>query len=154
MSPQIVDFAIWMLFSKAHKTGGRVKHLLCQGFRKDVSFYSVRRDENPTSAIPDVVSTYPNSHVKSIKASPWPQVLMLMGKERDRVMIDLILDCGIFLPVGSGHGSYYQLSGKSISSNTVLLFMQTVYDRSTPERNPNSSKFTSTNPQVSPRTPG
>jgi len=37
-----------------------------------------------------------------------------MGKDGERTMMDLILDCGIFLPVRSGHGSYYQLSGKSI----------------------------------------
>ena len=35
------------------------------------------------------------------------------------VMIDLILDCGIFIPVGSGHGNYYQLSGEFLSFSAV-----------------------------------
>jgi telomerase reverse transcriptase len=72
----------------------------------------LHRDENITFAIPGVISAYPNSHVTSIKAAPWPQVLALMGKEGERVMIDLILDCGIFLPVKNGRGNYHQLSGR------------------------------------------
>ena len=47
----------------------------------------------------------------SMKAAPWPQVLALMGKEGERTMIDLLLDCGIFLPLESGRGNYHQLSG-------------------------------------------
>jgi len=47
-----------------------------------------------------------------LKSSPWPQILALMGKKGQRMMIDLILDCGIFVPVESGHGNYFQLSGK------------------------------------------
>ena len=74
----------------------------------------IHQDQNVPSAIPGIISTYPNSHVTSMKASPWPQVLALMGKEGERAMIDLILDCGIFLPVESGRGSFYQLSGKLI----------------------------------------
>jgi telomerase reverse transcriptase len=66
-----------------------------------------------TSAIPGLQSTYPNSHVTSMKSRPWPQVLLLMGKEGERAMIDLILDCGIFLDVGSGRGVYHQLCGRS-----------------------------------------
>lgn len=107
---QIVDFSIWLLFSKAGN--GRPQHLLCQGFRKEVSARSVRRDGPVISAIPGLISTYPNSHVTSMTASPWPQVLGLMGKEGEKAMIDLILDCGIFLPFENGRGNYHQLSGK------------------------------------------
>lgn len=110
---QIVDFAIWLLFSKLHAPNGRVDHLLCQGFKKDISRRTINLGETTGSAIPGVVSTYPNSHVTSMKARPWPQVLLLMGKEGERAMIDLILDCGIFLPVESGHGTFHQLSGRS-----------------------------------------
>jgi hypothetical protein len=71
----------------------------------------VHRGENAGSSIAGVLSIHPNSHVTSIKADPWPQVLALMGKEGERAMIDLLLDCGIYLAVGSGHGTYHQLSG-------------------------------------------
>jgi telomerase reverse transcriptase len=118
---QIVDIAIWMLFSKAHASNGRVHHLICQGFRKDLSSRSVHRGENVTSAIQGVISTYPNSHVTSLKAWPWPEILALLGKEGERVMIDLILDCGIFLRLGSGHGNYHQLSGQPTTHSVPLL---------------------------------
>jgi telomerase reverse transcriptase len=114
---------IWLLFCKDRTTNGRVKHLLCQGFQKDISARLVHRGQNAGSAIPGVLSVHPNSHVTSIKADPWPQVLALMGKEGERAMIDLILDCGIFLVVGSGRGAYQQLSGKScglISWNSLM----------------------------------
>jgi telomerase reverse transcriptase len=117
---QIVDFAIYMLFSKAHKSNGKVNHLLCQGFRKNATSRSVHRDENATSAIPGIISTYPNIHVTSIKASPWPEILALLGKEGERVMIDLILNCGIFLRLASGRGSYHQLSGQSTTHSLPL----------------------------------
>jgi telomerase reverse transcriptase len=50
-----------------------------------------------------------------LKSSPWPQILALMGKEGQRMMIDLILDCGIFVAIESGNGNYFQLSGKYFS---------------------------------------
>lgn len=105
-----MDFAIWLLFSKSHS--GRVQHLLCQGFQKDVLHKTINQGENAGSSIPGVVSTYPNSHVTEMKARPWPQVLLLMGKEGERAMIDLILDCGVFLAVEKGHGTFNQLSGR------------------------------------------
>jgi telomerase reverse transcriptase len=71
----------------------------------------VNRDKYSASAIPGVVSVYPNHYVTSLKEPPWPQVLALMGKDGQRAMIDLILDCGIYVPTIGGHGNYYQLSG-------------------------------------------
>lgn len=59
-----------------------------------------------------MVSDQTNSHVTSMKASPWPQVLALMGKEGEKVMIDLVLETGIFPALAGGQGTYYQLSGK------------------------------------------
>jgi telomerase reverse transcriptase len=46
-----------------------------------------------------------------MKDAPWPQVLALMGKDGERTMIDLLLGCGVFLPVGNSRGNYHQLSG-------------------------------------------
>jgi telomerase reverse transcriptase len=106
-----------MIYSKNTSSNDRVKHLLAQGFRKDVSSRSVHRAENIASAIPGVISTYPNNHVTAMKTSPWPEILGLMGKQGEKVMIDLILGCGIFLPLESGRGSYHQLSGKSSAFN-------------------------------------
>ena len=72
----------------------------------------VNQDQGPTFAIPGVVSTYPNSHVTSMKTKPWSQILLLMGKEGEKMMVDLILDCGIFVKTDSGSGVYHQLCGQ------------------------------------------
>jgi telomerase reverse transcriptase len=103
---------IWLLFSKDRISNGWVKHLRCQGFQKDISSRSLHRGEDAASSIPGVLSIHPNSHVISIKADPWPRVLALMGREGEKAMIDLLLDCGIFVAVESGRGTYHQLSGK------------------------------------------
>ncbi len=63
-------------------------------------------------AIPGVVSHYPNDHVNTLKGSVWTRLLSLLGKEADRLMLDLILDHDIFVPVANGSGNYYQLSGE------------------------------------------
>ncbi|KAG9231545.1 hypothetical protein BJ875DRAFT_115307 [Amylocarpus encephaloides] len=119
---EIVDFAIWLLFSKNAGAGhgGRVHHLLCQGYQKHASSHMVNRDENFTSAIPGIVSTYPNGHVTSMKTAPWPQILLLVGTEGERAMVDLILDCGVFVEVGDGRGIYHQLCGLPLSELQVL----------------------------------
>jgi len=113
---QIVDFAIWQLFSRNSSTGGRNLHLLCQGFRRDVGV----RGQGAPSAIPGIASTHLNSHVTSMKLMPWPRVLVLLGNEGERAMIDLLLDCAIFVPVPNSHGVYNQLSGKSKSQCPIL----------------------------------
>jgi telomerase reverse transcriptase len=72
----------------------------------------MNRAENATSAIPGIVSVCPNNHVSSIKSDPWPQVLLLMGNAGEKMMVDLLLDCGLFVEVASGCETYHQLSGK------------------------------------------
>ncbi|KAK5002467.1 Telomerase reverse transcriptase, partial [Cryomyces antarcticus] len=46
-----------------------------------------------------------------MKHQPWSNLLPLLGNGGDRIMIDLILDCGIFIPVEGGAGNLQQLSG-------------------------------------------
>jgi telomerase reverse transcriptase len=74
----------------------------------------VDREVYAASSIPGIVSTCPNSHVASMKADPWPQILMLMGKEGEKMMVDLILDCGVFVEIGNGRETYHQLSGECV----------------------------------------
>ena len=86
--------------------------MLCQGYRRNVTTRAIQRDEVDFCTIPGLVSTSPNDHVEAMKAAPWPRVLATMGKEGEKTMIDLILDCGIFLPIKTGRGNYHQLSGE------------------------------------------
>ncbi|KUJ22915.1 uncharacterized protein LY89DRAFT_313971 [Mollisia scopiformis] len=130
---EIIDFSIWLMFSKTQKFNGRVQHLLCQGFQKDATARHMNREEHATSAIPGIVSTYPNVHVTSMKAWPWPQFLALFGRQGEKMMIDLILDCGIFVPVENAHGSYYQLSGQPLSE--IQMIGQRPHARSMAKKN-------------------
>ncbi|EPE28186.1 hypothetical protein GLAREA_04977 [Glarea lozoyensis ATCC 20868] len=105
----IVDFAIWLLFSRGNTISGRVQHLLCQGYQRDANSRMMNRAENA-----------PNNHVSTIKSDPWPQVLLLMGNEGEKMMLDLLLDCGLFVEVTNGCETYHQLSGLPLNDLQTL----------------------------------
>jgi telomerase reverse transcriptase len=45
---------------------------------------------------------------------------MLLGKEGERIMIDLLVDCAIFRSVKAGKGNLYQMGGSPISELETL----------------------------------
>ncbi|KAL0475706.1 Telomerase ribonucleoprotein complex RNA binding domain-containing protein, partial [Neurospora intermedia] len=127
----IVDFVIWLLFSRGSRSGffrektktgngwPGPRHLLCDGFRKGVPPQG-RSGEMATTAghqhqIPGVYAVHQNSCVKVLKEAPWPQFLMLLGKEGERIMLDLLLDCAVFVSVKEGKGNLVQVSGIPVS---------------------------------------
>jgi telomerase reverse transcriptase len=71
-------------------------------------------ENSGTCAIPGVIPICPNRHVTTLKGLLWKQILQLLGRDGEEVMISLIVDCGIFLPLGFGRGNFYQLSGQQI----------------------------------------
>lgn len=100
-----MDFVIWLLFTR-DKSSSWPKHLLCDGFRKGAG-----NGDKGWSNIPGLFCRFPNSNVKTLKDAPWPHVLALLGQSGERVMIDMLVDCSVFLPLQAGYGNYYQLSG-------------------------------------------
>ncbi|KAK8126658.1 RNA-directed DNA polymerase [Apiospora kogelbergensis] len=117
---EIVDFVIWMLFSKAKNTGTWPKHLLCDGFRRNHNSRLQGPSTNNAVNIPGIFSIYPNQRVERLKQSPWPEVLKLLGDSGDRIMMDLLLDSSVFLSVGSSQGNYYQISGQPLYDTELL----------------------------------
>ena len=127
----IVDFVIWLLFSRSgsrarEKTGGNnngngyhgPKHLLCDGFRKGVAPPQSRSGEvggGGHHQIPGVYAVHTNNCVRALKETPWPQFLLLLGKEGERIMLDLLLDCAVFVAVKEGKGNLVQVSGVPVS---------------------------------------
>ncbi|KAF2854627.1 hypothetical protein T440DRAFT_239438 [Plenodomus tracheiphilus IPT5] len=111
---QIVDFAIWCLFKRS--TTHRPSHLLCHGFERG-AYSNRRRDDGyePACSIPGLLERYPNSQVKELKAPTWCRLHALLGPGGDRLMVELLLDCSIFLPVEGNSGNLYQLSGFPLS---------------------------------------
>ncbi|KAM0667452.1 hypothetical protein ACQRIU_003317 [Beauveria bassiana] len=106
---EIVDFIIWLLFSRDKSGFSGPKHLLCDGYRR--SAHERAELEN----IPGVFRRYPNDQVASLKASPWPQLLALLGQSGEKIMIDMLVDCSIFVAIEPGWNNFYQISGYPIS---------------------------------------
>ncbi|EFY88706.1 telomerase reverse transcriptase, putative [Metarhizium acridum CQMa 102] len=103
---ELVDFVIWSLFNREKTPGAWPKNLLCDGFRKRTK----EGDPHGTS-IADIYSLYPNHHAAALRRKPWPQVLALLGRSGQRVMVDLLIQRSIFVAIDEGIGNYYQISG-------------------------------------------
>ncbi|KAG9196339.1 telomerase reverse transcriptase [Alternaria panax] len=114
MQSEVVDFVIWRLFkrSASHKPA----HLLCHGFQRTGN---ARREhdnrENPSSSIPNLQERQPNSYRRTLKEPVWCRLHALLGQGGDRTMIDMLLECSIFIPVNADMGNYCQLSGVPVS---------------------------------------
>ncbi|RYO83600.1 hypothetical protein DL762_006049 [Monosporascus cannonballus] len=117
---EIVDFAIWLLFSKTKASDTWPKHLLCDGFRRNRGSVPPRQARNGEPNIPGLFALHPNPHVDMLKGAPWPQLLLLLGQSGERIMLDLLLDCAIFVPVNAGTNNYFQISGKPLSETELL----------------------------------
>lgn len=131
----LVDFAIWLLFHKTHRHAHRPPHMLCHGFQRASHPRKSNEDHCAIAGIPGIVSHYPNANVNALKGSSWTELLGFLGKEGDRIMLDLILDCGIFLAGDEGQGNYYQLSGTPLTDLQFLgaSALQTKVNNSRPE---------------------
>lgn len=101
-----MDFIIWLLFSRGKSSSNKPQHLLCDGFRRGAG------QQAASCSIQGLYSLYFNERVAILKQTPWPQLLHILGKSGESMMINLLLDCSIFLSVQAGQGNYYQLSGK------------------------------------------
>lgn len=113
---QIVDFIIRSQFRK-HPGQHRPPHVLCHGFER-----ASRPDPNALqpeapSSLSGVLRRYPNSHVEIVKGPVWSALLIALGHGGDRIMIELLMNCGIFAPLDTPSGTCYQLSGKFCWAN-------------------------------------
>jgi len=106
---KVVDFVIWRLFAR-EKTSSWPKHLLCDGFRRHTS-QAIPAEHT----IPGLFVVHDNHRVRTLKAEPWPQLLLLLGQAGERIMIDLLTDCAMFETLDAGKDNLYQLSGVPIS---------------------------------------
>lgn len=113
----LIDFAIWLLFYRVHQQAHRPPHMLCHGYQRASLPRRLNEDHCALAGIPGLVSHYPNENVDALKNGAWTELLGLLGKEGDRIMLDLILECGIFVPVDGGRGNFYQLSGANVETS-------------------------------------
>ena len=105
----MINFAILTLFRRNQGSYFRPAHILCHGFQRASE---MDREYSALSGIPGIVPQYPNRNVSLLKNHLWTQVLRLLGRNAEEIMLHLLLDCGLFVPVSGGKGrTIYQLSG-------------------------------------------
>ncbi|KAG8165152.1 hypothetical protein KVR01_005427 [Diaporthe batatas] len=105
---ELVEHIIWVLFDKKAIPRAKPRHLLCDGFCRQAG------PRQQSCSIPGVYITAPNERVAALKQAPWPQLLLLLGKAGPKIMINILVECAVFLPVEVGQNNYYQLSGSPI----------------------------------------
>lgn len=84
--------------------------MLCHGYQR-TNAPLAGDDQGALPGIPGVLLHYPNSHVGMLKSRRWSDLLNLLGKAGEQIMLELILDCSIYAAIESGTDNYYQLSG-------------------------------------------
>lgn len=108
---QVIDYAIWTLLNKKYKEHYRPPHMLCHGMSKTSSTWQ-NGAMTTSNRIPGVVCNFANEHVESLRGVPWRRVFGLLGKAGGKIMLTLLMDCGLFVPLDKQAGTYYQLSGE------------------------------------------
>ncbi|PGG99055.1 telomerase reverse transcriptase [Blastomyces parvus] len=116
----IVDFAILSLFNRYRGSFYRPPHLLCHGFQRATNQCRPNHEHDPMSGIRGLVPQYPNKNVSTLKNPPWTDVLGLLGRSCEEIMLHLLLDCSVYIEVDEKKGSLYQLSGISLSELKTL----------------------------------
>jgi telomerase reverse transcriptase len=117
---EVVDFVIWSLFHKATAGSLRPKHLLCHGYQRTIAQKGVDRTPAAAPKIEGLILEHANENVQALKQAPWTRILALLGKDGDRMIRNLLLDCAIFLRLSAGKDNYYQVSGVPVTNLTLL----------------------------------
>lgn len=121
----------WKLFNRLYKDVPKPPHMLCHGIvRSSTTWQSGNRPA--TSSIPGLATVCTNEHAESIRGLAWHAILRLLGDGGENVLIDLLLNCGLFVPCDAAQGVYYQLSGAL--SQCSIVRMQADLQRSNFDR--------------------
>ncbi|KAK5108265.1 hypothetical protein LTR62_008649 [Meristemomyces frigidus] len=114
---EIVSFVLWKLFSKP-RNHRRVSHLLCRGYQRSATA-SDGVALIPVPSIPGVVSNGQKSYSDTLRQPPWNALPALLGRKAESVISNMLIDCGIFVPVGKT-SNLLQLSGVPMSELKAL----------------------------------
>ncbi|THZ83173.1 hypothetical protein D6C84_05168 [Aureobasidium pullulans] len=108
---EIVEFAIWQLFRK-HTSGHRPPHVLCHGYWhtglgevKIADREKVENNHGAEATLPDR-----NEHVDRLKGEAWAALPSLVGAGSALILVQLLQNCGMFIPLDGGKNNYLQIS--------------------------------------------
>jgi hypothetical protein len=116
---EIVEFVIWRLF-RQHTSGHRPPHVLCHGYYYD-GLGDIR-----TSVKPNVetncegISLDRNEHVERLKGGAWTGLTKLVGSKGTVTLIQLLQNCGMFIPLECGKSNLIQISGVDLSELRII----------------------------------
>ncbi|KAK6002570.1 hypothetical protein QM012_001320 [Aureobasidium pullulans] len=111
---EIVEFVVWRLF-RQHTSGHRPPHILCHGYYHD-GLGDVRistkldLDDDCHASSPDR-----NEHVDRLKGNAWAGLTKLVGANGVVTLIQLLQNCGMFMPLEGGRDNFMQISGVDLS---------------------------------------
>ncbi|KAH0398581.1 hypothetical protein KCU89_g7089, partial [Aureobasidium melanogenum] len=111
---EIVEFVVWRLF-RQHTSGHRPPHVLCHGYYHDglgdvKTLTRANVDDNCQAAAPDR-----NEHVDRLKGNAWAGLTKLVGYNGVVTLIQLLQNCGMFMPLEGGRDNFMQISGVDLS---------------------------------------
>jgi hypothetical protein len=109
---EVVDFVIWLQFRR-RPPPYKPQHLLCSGFERASATSHNGQRLSVVSGIPGIMRQYSNPHVETVTNKAWCTLLSLLGRGGDLIMVDLLLDCGLFVPAMDGINGFCQLSGET-----------------------------------------
>ncbi|THX60115.1 hypothetical protein D6D06_01489 [Aureobasidium pullulans] len=127
---EIVEFAIWQLFRK-HTSGHRPPHVLCHGYWhtglgevKIADREKVENNHGAEATLPDR-----NEHVDRLKGEAWAALPSLVGAGSALILVQLLQNCGMFIPLDGGKNNYLQISdilnrigrGEELDKNAHML---------------------------------
>ncbi|PIA90296.1 Telomerase reverse transcriptase [Cercospora beticola] len=116
--PEIVDYAIWKLFRK-QASNLRLQHLLCQNYQRYLSVNDSGPGPEIVPGIPGVYSNGPHENVDTLRSHPWTAVPDVLGRGAERIVADMLMECGLFAPIGDA-SNFVQISGVPMSDLPVL----------------------------------
>lgn len=123
---------IWSLFRRHYNTH-KPPHILCHGYLRAGTANPHHSDAPDPTTIPGILSQVPNEYVHQLKAEPWTRLSALLGKHGGQTLIDMFLECGIFLPLESGNGNLLQICGLSSRRSPLA---ERAYLTKPPQENP------------------
>ncbi|KAM0721837.1 hypothetical protein Q7P37_002762 [Cladosporium fusiforme] len=110
---EIVDFAIWSLFRR-HAGSYKPSHLLCHGYQRSAAAAANGTDARAVPGVPGVFLTCGNPYVSELKEYPWSNLPELLGRGAERILSELLKDCGLYRPV-SDSSNARQICGIPLS---------------------------------------
>lgn len=118
----MVDLALQTLFRRSLLSPwasraiypGKPNNILALGYVTAYKGYQAVKGAGAGPAGLDVVNTYPNAHISTLKTPPWTTLGQIVG---DEPMLDLLLNTSVFIQCAGGvegKENLYQLIGASL----------------------------------------